>query len=232
MLSFRLHLLHLCGEFGERHGRKLDVELFEELPFVAHRRPEVEGAGPDLQDTRFSEGFHRVADGKEQLHAPLKRLVLQIAVAKIGEGNAEAAQHLARCKEPALAVAKAHAVLIGALVARTPQKDGQPHLLCKAGDFILRAEVGVREKEPVHPRRLEFFGDLHAVAIVMQQPVRRNIVDIDELHAHCAQLLARVVCILHRRRRGENAPPRRRKSQNDLIHIYPPNFINFLRLNA
>ena len=232
MLSFRLRLLHLGGELGERHGRKLNVELFQKLPLVAHRRPEVEGARADLQNARLAECLHRVADSKEQLHAPLKRLVLQIAVAKIGEGNAEAAQHLARCKEPALAVAQAHAVLIGALVARTPQKNGQPHLLCEAGNLIFSAEVGVREKEPVHPHRLEFFGDLHAVVVVMQQPVRRNIVDIDELHAHFSQLFSRVVCILHRRGRGEDAPPRRRKSQNDLIHIYPPNFINFLRLNA
>ena len=47
----------LCCQFRQRYGGQLDIEAFQQLPLVTHRRPEVKGTGTDLQD----EFRHRVS---------------------------------------------------------------------------------------------------------------------------------------------------------------------------
>ena len=119
-----LGVAHGLDKLGHGDGRKLDVELLEQLALVAHGRPEVERTGGHLQNAGVLEGLDHVAHGQEVPDAALELGVGQAAVGHVGEGNLEAAQNLAGGEQAALAIAQAGAVGLGALVAWAPQQHG------------------------------------------------------------------------------------------------------------
>ena len=108
------------GQLRQRNGGELDIELLQQFTLIAHRGPEIKGAGTDLQNADAAEGLDNIAHRRKVPDAPLKRGILQTAVAKIGERHTEAAQHLAGGKQAALAVPQADAVFIRPLVPRPP----------------------------------------------------------------------------------------------------------------
>ena len=116
-----LGVAHGLDKLGHGDGRKLDVELLEQLALVAHGRPEVEGAGGHLQDAGVLEGLDHVAHGQKVPDAALELGVGQTAIGHVGKGHLEAAQHFAGGEQAALAIAQTGAVGLGALVARAPQ---------------------------------------------------------------------------------------------------------------
>ena len=204
-----LGVLHRVGQLGKRDGRELDVELLEKLALVAHGRPEVEGTGPDLEDSHVAELLHHVADGEEVEEAALELGVVEAAVRHVRERDVESAQDLAGCEEPALGVAQADAVLEGRLVARAPEQHGNVELLCEAGALVLRSEVSVRKEESVDLLGLELSGYLLAVLVVVEETLLVDVRDVDVVDAQLVELGAREVCVLDRVGRAEDAAPRR-----------------------
>ncbi len=60
-----LGVTHGLDKLGHGDGRKLDVELLEQLALVAHGGPEIERAGGHLQDAGALEGLDHVAHGQK-----------------------------------------------------------------------------------------------------------------------------------------------------------------------
>ena len=217
-----LGVAHGLDKLGHGDGRKLDVELLEQLALVAHGRPEVERAGGHLQDAGVLEGLDHVAHGQEVPNAALELGVGQAAVGHIGEGNLEAAKYLAGGEQAALAIAQAGAVGLGALVARTPQQHGQAELAGKAGANVLGAKVGVAQHDAVDALGAELFDDRLDMAVVEQQTLIVDVVDIHDVDADLAQAISRQPAILDRVRRAKDAAARGHKTELDLIHVRPP----------
>ena len=161
-----LGVAHGLDKLGHGDGRKLDVELLEQLALVAHGRPEVERTGGHLQDAGALEGLDHVAHGQEVPDAALELGVGQAAVGHIGEGHLEAAQDLTGREQAALAVAQTGAVGLGALVARTPQQHGQAELAGKASADVLGTKVGVAEHDTVDALGAELLDDGRDMAVV------------------------------------------------------------------
>ena len=217
-----LGVAHSLDKLGHGDGRKLDVELLEQLALVAHGRPEVERAGGHLQDAGVLEGLDHVAHGQEVPNAALELGVGQAAVGHIGEGNLEAAKYLAGGEQAALAIAQAGAVGLRALVARTPQQHGQAELAGKAGANVLGAKVGVAQHDAVDALGAELFDDRLDMAVVEQQALIVDVVDIHDVDADLAQAISRKAAILDRVRRAKDAAARGHKTELDLIHVRPP----------
>ena len=217
-----LGVAHGLDKLGHGDGRKLNVELLEQLALVAHGRPEVERAGGHLQDAGVLEGLDHVAHGQEVPNAALELGVGQAAVGHIGEGNLEAAKYLAGGEQAALAIAQAGAVGLGALVARTPQQHGQAELAGKAGANVLGAKVGVAQHDAVDALGAELFDDRLDMAVVEQQTLIVDVVDIHDVDADLAQAISRQPAILDRVRRAKDAAARGHKTELDLIHVRPP----------
>ena len=114
---------HLCCQFRQRYGGQLDIEAFQQLPLVTHRRPEVKGTGTDLQDANISEGLYDSANRQKILHAPLKYRVTQPAVGQVGKRNLEPPQDFAGGKQAALRIPQAGAVRLRPLIQRSPKQN-------------------------------------------------------------------------------------------------------------
>lgn len=217
-----LGVAHGLNKLGHGDGRKLDVELLEQLALVAHGRPEVERAGGHLQDAGVLEGLNDVAHGQEVPDAALELGISQAAVGHVGEGDLEAAQDLAGGEQAALAVAQAGAIGLGALVARAPQQHGQTELAGKAGADVLGTKVGVAQHDAVNALGAELLDDRLDMAVVEQQALVVDVVDINDVDADLAQTVSRQTTILDRVRRAKDAAARRHKTELDLIHVRPP----------
>ncbi len=210
--------LHAAGELGQGHGHALDAKAFEELALVAHGGVELIGARPDLEDAGSLEGLHDIADSDEVTKAPLEDRIVHPAVRQVREGDAEAAQDLARGEKAALGVTQAGAVSLGTLVERAPEQHGLAEVLREAGADELRAKVAVGEEQPVHAGFLELLQDLEAVVLVVEQPLLVDILDIDELDAELAELVGDDGAVLAGIRCAEDAAARRRIAQDDAVH--------------
>ena len=217
-----LGVAHGLHKLGHGDGRKLDVELLEQLALVAHGRPEVERAGGHLQNTGALEGLDHIAHGQEVPDAALELGIGQAAVGHVGEGNLKAAQDLAGREQTALAVAQTGAVGLGALVARAPQQHGQAELAGKAGADILGTKVGVAEHDAVDALGAELLDDRRDMAVVEQQALVIDVVDIHDLDADLAQAISRKAAILDRVRRAKDTAARGHKAELDLVHVRPP----------
>ena len=215
-LLVSLGVAHGLDKLGHGDGRKLDVELLEQLALVAHGRPEIERTGGHLQDAGVLESLDHVAHGQKVPDAALELGIGQTAVGHVGEGNLEAAQDLAG------AIAQTGAVGLGALVARTPQQHGQAELAGKAGADILGTKVGVAEHDAVDALGAELLDDRRDMAVVEQQALVVDVVDIHNLDADLAQAISRKAAILDRVRRAKDATARGHKTELDLIHVRPP----------
>ena len=198
------------------HGRELDVELLEKLALVHHRCPEIEGAGGHLQDARVAERLDHVANRQEVADAALKLRIGQAAVGHVGEGNLEAAEHLARGKKAALGVAQARSVRLGALVTRAPEKHGQAHLTRKTGAQVLGTKVGVTEHDAVDARSAELVDDGLNVGVVEEQTLLVHVVDVDEVNPKLREALGGEAAELDGIGRGEDAPARGYVSEFDM----------------
>lgn len=165
-----LSVAHSLNKFGHGDGRKLNIELLEQLALVAHGGPEVERTGRHLQDARVLEGLDHVAHGQKVPDAALELGIGQAAVGHIGKGNLEAAQNLAGGEQAALAIAQAGAVGLGALVARAPQQHRQTELAGKAGANVLGAKVGVAQHDAVDALGAELLDDRLDMAVVKERP--------------------------------------------------------------
>ena len=217
-----LGVTHGLDKLGHGDGRKLDVELLEQLALVAHGRPEVERTGGHLQDAGVLEGLNDVAHGQEVPDATLELGVGQAAVGHVGEGDLEAAQNLTGGEQAALAVAQAGAVGLGALVARAPQQHGQAELAGKAGADVLGAKVGVAQHDAVDALGAELLDDGLDMAVIEQQALVVDVVDIHDVDADLAQTVSRQAAILDRVWRAKDAAACRHKTELDLIHVRPP----------
>ena len=217
-----LGVAHGLDKLGHGDGRKLDVELLEQLALVTHGRPEVERTGGHLQDAGVLEGLDDVAHGQEVPDAALELGIGQAAVGHVGEGYLEAAQDLAGREQAALAVAQAGAVGLGALVARAPQQHRQAELAGKAGADVLGAKVGVAQHDAVDALGAELLDDGLDMAVVEQQALVVDVVDIDDVDTDLAQTVSRQAAILDRVRRAKDTAARRHKTELDLIHVRPP----------
>ena len=217
-----LGVAHSLDKLGHGDGRKLDVELLEQLALVAHGGPEVERTGGHLQDAGVLEGLDHVAHGQEVPDAALELGIGQAAVGHVGEGDLEAAQDLAGGKQAALAVAQAGAIGLGALVARAPQQHRQTELAGEAGADVLGAKVGVAQHDAVDALGAELFDDRLDVAVVEQQTLVVDVVDIHEVDADLAQAISCQAAILDRIRRAKDAAARGHKAELDLVHVRPP----------
>ena len=213
--------LHAAGELGQGHRHALDAETLEELAFVAHRGIELIGTRSDLEDPGRAEGFHDIADGNEVAQPPFEDRIVHPAVRHVREGHLEAAQYLAGRKEPALGVAQAGAVSLGALIERSPQKDGLAKVLGKAGADELGAEVAVGKEQAIDSCILELLQDLETVVLIVEQAFLIDIVDIDELHAELTQLVGDDLAVLPCIGRTEDASAGRCIAKNDLVHEAP-----------
>ncbi len=171
-------------ELGERHGDALDVEALEQLALVAHGGVELVRARADLQDAGAPERLDHVADRDEVTQPALEDGVGETAVGEVGEGDAEATQHLAGGKETALGVAQPGAVRLGTLVKRAPKQHRHAKVLCQARAEELRAEVTMRQEEAIHVRGAELLQDFEAVLLAVEEPLLVDVVDVDELDAH------------------------------------------------
>ena len=210
------------NKFGHGDGRKLDVEPLEQLALVAHGGPEVERTGRHLQDARVLEGLDHVAHGQKVPDAALELGVGQAAVGHIGKGNLEAAQNLAGGEQAALAIAQAGAIGLGTLVTRAPQQHGQAELAGKAGANVLGAKVGVAQHDAVDALGAELLDDRLNMAVVKQQALVVNVVDVYDVDTDLAQAVSRQAAILKRVRRAKDAAARGHKTELDLIHVRPP----------
>ena len=217
-----LGVAHGLDKLGHGDGRKLDVELLEQLALVAHGRPEVERTGGHLQDAGVLEGLNDVTYGQEVPDATLELGIGQAAVGHVGEGDLEAAQNLAGGEQATLAVAQAGAVGLGALVARAPQQHRQAELAGKAGADVLGAKVGVTEHDAVDALGAELLDDGLDMAVVEQQALVVDVVDIHDVDADLAQAVSRQTAILDRVRRAKDTAARGHKTELDLIHVRPP----------
>ena len=217
-----LGVAHSLDKLGHGDRRKLDVELLEQLALVAHGRPEVERTGGHLQDAGVLEGLDHVAHGQKVPNAALELGVGQAAVGHVGEGNLETAQDLAGGEQTALAIAQARAVGLGALVARTPQQHGQAELAGKASADVLGTKVGVAEHDTVDALGAELLHDRRDMAVVEQQALVVDVVDIHDVDADLAQAISRQAAILDCVRRAKDAAARGHKAELDLIHVRPP----------
>ena len=217
-----LGVAHGLDKLGHGDGRKLDVELLEQLALVAHGRPEVERTGGHLQNTGVLEGLDHVAHGQKVPDAALELGIGQAAVGHVGEGNLEAAQDLAGGEQAALAVAQAGTIGLGALVARAPQQHGQTELAGKAGADVLGTKVGVAEHDAVDALGAELLDDRRDMAVVEQQALVVDVVDIHNVDANLAQAISRQAAILDCVRRAKDAAARGHKAELDLIHVRPP----------
>ena len=217
-----LGVAHGMDKLGHGDGRKLDVELLEQLALVAHGGPEVERAGGHLQDAGVLEGLDHVAHGQEVPDATLELGIGQTAVGHVGEGDLEAAQDLAGREQAALAVAQTGAVGLGALVARAPQQHGQAELAGKAGANVLGAKVGVAQHDAVDALGAELLDDRLDMAVVEQQALVVDVVDIHDVDADLAQAISRQAAVLDRVRRAKDTAARGHKTELDLIHVRPP----------
>ena len=217
-----LGVAHSLDKFGHGDRRKLDVELLEQLALVAHGRPEVEWTGGHLQDAGVLEGLDHVANGQKVPNAALELGVGQAAVGHVGEGNLEAAQDLAGGEQTALAIAQARAVGLGALVARAPQQHGQAELAGKASANVLGAKVGVAQHNAIDALGAEFLDDRLNVAVVEQQALVIDVVDIHDVDADLAQAISRQAAILDCVRRAKDTAARGHKAELDLVHVRPP----------
>ena len=221
-LLVSLGVAHGLDKLGHGDGRKLDVELLEQLALVAHGRPEIERTGGHLQDASVLESLDHVAHGQKVPDTALELGIGQTAVGHVGEGNLEATQDLAGGEQAALAIAQTDAVGLGALVARTPQQHGQAELAGKAGANVLGAKVGVAEHDAVDALGAELLDDRRDMAVVEQQALVVDVVDIHNLDADLAQAISRKAAILDRVRRAKDATARGHKTELDLIHVRPP----------
>ena len=217
-----LGVAHGLNKFGHGDGRKLNIELLKQLALVAHGRPEVERTGGHLQDAGVLEGLDHVAHGQEVPDAALELEVGQAAVGHVGEGSLEAAKYLAGREQATLAVAQTGAVGLGALVARAPQQHGQAELTGKAGANVLGAKVGVAQHDAVDALGAELLDDRLDMAVVKQQALVVDVVDVHNVDADLAQAISRQAAILDRVRRAKNASARGHKAELDLIHVRPP----------
>ena len=230
-------LLHLAalgdGFFDLRRqlrqgdGRELDVELLQQLTLVAHRAPEVEGPGADLENADVAEGLYHVADREEITHAALKHGVGKAAVSQVCKGYAEAPEHLAGGEEAALRVAQARAVGLRTLVQRSPEQHGDVQILGQPGAEVLGAEVAVGKQQPVHARGTEFFHDLQPVVLVVEQALLVDVVYVHKVDAQLPEPLRRQPAVLYRVGRTENAPSGGCKPQFYLSHALAPLFNSF-----
>ena len=168
------------------------------------------------------EGLDDVAHGQEVPDAALELGIGQAAVGHVGEGYLEAAQDLAGREQAALAVAQAGAVGLGALVARAPQQHGQAELAGKAGADVLGAKVGVAQHDAIDALGAELLDDRLDMAVVEQQALVVDVVDIHDVDADLAQAVSRQAAVLDRVRRAKDAAARRHKTELDLIHVRPP----------
>ena len=168
------------------------------------------------------EGLDHVAHGQKVPDAALELGVGQAAVGHVGEGNLEAAQDLAGREQATLAVAQAGAVGLGALVALAPQQHGQAELTGKAGANVLGAKVGVAQHDAVNALGAELLDDRLDMAVVKQQALVVDVVDVHNVDADLAQAISRQAAILDRVRRAKNASARGHKAEFDLIHVRPP----------
>ena len=221
-LLVSLGVAHGLDKLGHGDGRKLNVELLEQLALVAHGGPEIERTGGHLQDAGVLEGLDHVAHGEEVPDAALELGIGQAAVGHIGEGDLEATQDLAGGEQAALAVTQAGAVRLGALIARAPQQHGQAELAGKASANVLGAKVGVAEHDAVDALGAELLDDRRDMAVVEQQALVVDVVDIHNLDADLAQAISRKAAILDRVRRAKDATARGHKTELDLIHVRPP----------
>ncbi len=214
-----LHLLHFCRQFRHGNRRQLDIEFLQQLALVTHGRPEVKRSRADLQDTDASECLYHIAYCQETVNTLCKLRILQITVCQIGKGHPESPQYLTGRKNTALAVAQTDSLFIRTFVPGTPQQHRKIQVLRQSCHLVFRAEITVREEKAVHFFLLEFLFDPDPVALVMQQAVLRNIVDIYEINPHFSKLLSRVISIFYCRRCTEDTPSGRSKPKSDLCHI-------------
>ena len=217
-----LSVAHSLNKLGHGDGRKLNIELLEQLALVAHGGPEVERTGRHLQNASVLEGLDHVAHGQKVPNAALELGIGQAAVGHIGKGNLEAAQNLAGGEQAALAIAQAGAVGLGALVARAPQQHGQTELAGKAGANVLGTKVGVAQHDAVDALGAELLDDRLDMAVVKQQALVINVVDVHDVDTDLAQAISRQAAILKRVRCAKDAAARGHKTELDLIHVRPP----------
>ena len=168
------------------------------------------------------ESLDHVAHGQKVPDTALELGIGQTAVGHVGEGNLEATQDLAGGEQAALAVTQAGAVRLGALIARAPQQHGQAELAGKASANVLGAKVGVAEHDAVDALGAELLDDRRDMAVVEQQALVVDVVDIHNLDADLAQAISRKAAILDRVRRAKDATARGHKTELDLIHVRPP----------
>ena len=228
-------LLHFGVKLRQGDGSQLNIEFFQQLPFVAHGGPEIEGPGADLQNAGVAEYPNHVAHGQEVLHAPLKFGVGQIAVIHIGEGYLEAAQHLAGGEQAALGIAQAHAVGVGPLIPGTPKQHRHVQFLGQPRALVFRAEVGVGDEQAVHLFPLEFFGDFRHPRVVVEQSFLVDIVDVHEIHAHFPKPVGGQLPVFHGGRGGEDGPAGGGEAQLDVcahektLLLYHASFMQYVR---
>ena len=168
------------------------------------------------------ESLDHVAHGQKVPDTALELGIGQTAVGHVGEGNLEATQDLAGGEQAALAIAQTGAVGLGALVARTPQQHGQAELAGKAGANILGTKVGVAEHDAVDALGAELLDDRRDMAVVEQQALVVDVVDIHNVDADLAQAISRQTAILDCVRRAKDAAARGHETELDLIHVRPP----------
>ena len=224
LVALRDGLFDLRRQLRQGDGRELDVVLFKQLAFVAHRAPEIEGPGAYLEDADAPEGLDHVADREEVAHAALEYGVGKAAVRQVCKGHAEAPEDLAGGEEAALRVAQARAVGLGALVQGAPEQYRDVQILCQPRAEVLGAEVAVRKQQPIHALGAEFFNYLQPVVLAVQQALLVYVVYVHKVNAQLSEPLRRQSAVLNRVRRAENAPPRRCKSQFDVSHALAPLF--------
>ena len=124
-----------------------------------------------------------IADREEIAHAALKHGIFEPAVRHVSEGHAKTPKHLARREQPALRVAKPHAVFVGTLVQRSPDQHGHAHILREPRTLILRAKIAVRQKKPVDLLAFELFDNFQPIILIIEQPFLVDIVNINEGNA-------------------------------------------------
>ena len=198
-------MLHSRCQLRKRDRCELDVELLEKLALVAHRGPEVVRSRAHLQNPDVPERLHNVAHRKEVPHAALEDRIGKAAVREIRERNAEPAQNLACRKEAALGVTESPSVLIRALVERAPQKHRDVQVLREPRALVLRAEIAVRKQQAVHLLASELLHDLQPVVLVVEKTLVVDVIDVNKIDAHLAELVRRQVPVFDRVRRAENA---------------------------
>ena len=190
-------------------------ELLQQLAFVAHRAPEVEGAGGNLQNAEVSEFLHDVADGEEVPHPPFKLGILKVAVGHVSERDLEPAEDLAGGEEAALGVPQPDAVPHRGIRPAAPTKGPAGPSPGEAGDLILGAEVAVGEEEAVDLFGFELLDDLREVVVVVEEPLLVDVGDVDKVDAQFPQAVSRQVAVFDGRRRREDAAAGGGKAQFD-----------------